>query len=195
MATTPGSPVLQGLKNFWQRPEGTVGKVVLVLGSIAVAYGFVQILPFLIAAATDTLHLGQVATRPCFMGLRSHAKKVARAVAGLPSWEILALPRRGHHRLVGVAEPTSEFFVRALSPELTCFSGQEPSGAFARKISKSEPIQNGPSEPSKEERWCAGGFNEVRSSSVASARRFGLHAGGRMSSTQTEQWGERDGQL
>src|SRR6267378_2515157 len=43
MATTPGSPVMQGLKNFWQRPEGTVGKVVLVLGGIA--------------AASDTLHL------------------------------------------------------------------------------------------------------------------------------------------
>src|SRR5713101_2256499 len=57
MATTPGSSVLQGLKNFWQRPEGTVGKVVLVLGGLAAAYGFVQILPFLIAAATDTLHL------------------------------------------------------------------------------------------------------------------------------------------
>jgi len=57
MATTPGSPVMQGLKNFWQRPEGTAGKVVLVLGTAAVAYGFVQILPFLIAAATDTLHL------------------------------------------------------------------------------------------------------------------------------------------
>ncbi len=57
MATTPSSPVMQGLKNFWQRPEGTVGKVALVLGGIAVAYGFVQILPFLIAAATDTLHL------------------------------------------------------------------------------------------------------------------------------------------
>src|SRR5260370_8425023 len=57
MATTPGSPVMQGLKNFWQRPEGTVGKVVLVLGGVAVAYGFVQILPFLIATATDTLHL------------------------------------------------------------------------------------------------------------------------------------------
>jgi len=26
---------MQGLKNFWQRPEGTVGKVVLVLGGIA----------------------------------------------------------------------------------------------------------------------------------------------------------------
>src|SRR5260221_4264786 len=60
MATTPGSPVLQGLKNFWQRPEGTVGKVVLVVGGIAVAYGFVQILPFLIAAETDTLHLAIV---------------------------------------------------------------------------------------------------------------------------------------
>src|SRR5437763_14773067 len=57
MATTPGSPVIQGLKNFWQRPEGTVGKVVLVLGGIAAAYGFVQVLPFLIAAAKDTLHL------------------------------------------------------------------------------------------------------------------------------------------
>jgi phage shock protein A len=57
MATTPGSPVMQGLKNFWQRPEGTVGKVALVLGGIAAAYGFVQVLPFLIAAATDTLHL------------------------------------------------------------------------------------------------------------------------------------------
>src|SRR5258708_37982420 len=57
MATNPGSPVLQGLKNFWQRPEGTVGKVVLVLAGIAAAYGFVQILPFLIAAATDTWHL------------------------------------------------------------------------------------------------------------------------------------------
>src|SRR5437879_13273885 len=57
MATNPGSPVMQGLKNFWQRPEGTVGKVVLVLVGIAAAYGCVQILPFLIAAATDTLHL------------------------------------------------------------------------------------------------------------------------------------------
>jgi hypothetical protein len=57
MSTTPASPVMQGLKNFWQRPEGTVGKVALVLGGIAAAYGFVQVLPFLIAAATDTLHL------------------------------------------------------------------------------------------------------------------------------------------
>jgi hypothetical protein len=48
---------MQGLKNFWQRPEGTVGKVVLILAGIAAAYGFVQILPFLIAAAADTLHL------------------------------------------------------------------------------------------------------------------------------------------
>src|SRR5947207_14516300 len=57
MATNSGSPVMQGLKNFWQRPEGTVGKVVLVLGGIAAAYGLVQVLPFLIAAALDTLHL------------------------------------------------------------------------------------------------------------------------------------------
>ena len=57
MATNMGSPVMQGLKNFWQRPEGTVGKVVLVLAGVAAAYGFVQILPFLIAAATNTLRL------------------------------------------------------------------------------------------------------------------------------------------
>jgi hypothetical protein len=57
MATNPSSPVIQGFKNFWQRPEGTVGKVALVLAGVAAAYGFVQILPFLIAAATDTLHL------------------------------------------------------------------------------------------------------------------------------------------
>src|SRR5260370_4554532 len=56
MATTP-SPVMQGLKSFWQRPEGTVGKIILVVAGLAVAYGFVQLLPFLIAAATDTLHL------------------------------------------------------------------------------------------------------------------------------------------
>jgi hypothetical protein len=58
MGITPGSsPVMQGLKTFWQRPEGAVGKVVLVLALLAGGYGFVQILPFLIAAATDTLHL------------------------------------------------------------------------------------------------------------------------------------------
>src|SRR5215467_754939 len=57
MSTNPSSPVMQGLKNFWQRPEGTVGKVVLVLAGIAAAYGFVQILPFLITAAANTLQL------------------------------------------------------------------------------------------------------------------------------------------
>lgn len=55
---TPGSPVMQGLKTFWQRPEGTVGKVVLVLAALAAGWGFVQILPFLIAAAANTLQLG-----------------------------------------------------------------------------------------------------------------------------------------
>lgn len=60
MATNPGSPVMQGLKNFWQRPEGTVGKVVLVLAGVAAAYGFVQILPFLIAAAANTLQLAML---------------------------------------------------------------------------------------------------------------------------------------
>jgi phage shock protein A len=52
-----GSPVLQGLKSFWQRPEGTVGKVVLALAVLAAGWGFTQILPFLIAAAANTLQL------------------------------------------------------------------------------------------------------------------------------------------
>src|SRR5205807_5203536 len=58
MGTTPDSPVMQGLKTFWQRPEGTVGKIALVLAVVAGGYGFIQLLPFLIAAATDALHLG-----------------------------------------------------------------------------------------------------------------------------------------
>ncbi len=57
MGMTQSSPVIQGLKTFWQRPEGTVGKIVLVLAGIAGVYGFAKILPFLIALATDTLHL------------------------------------------------------------------------------------------------------------------------------------------
>jgi len=50
-------PGIAGLEEFLATARRTVGKVVLVFGGIAVAYGFVQILPFLIAAATDTLHL------------------------------------------------------------------------------------------------------------------------------------------
>jgi|SRR5579859_6186305 len=57
MGMSPGSPAMQGLKSFWQRPEGTVGKIALVIACLAAGYGFVQILPWLIAAATDTLHL------------------------------------------------------------------------------------------------------------------------------------------
>jgi len=67
------------LKNFWQRPEGIVGKVVLVLGGIAVAYGFVQMLPFLIAAATDTLHLAIVYRGD--LGVPFHRHGQARANA------------------------------------------------------------------------------------------------------------------
>ena len=57
MGISLGSPVMQGLKSFWQRPEGTVGKIALVIACLAAGYGFVQLLPWLIAAATDTLHL------------------------------------------------------------------------------------------------------------------------------------------
>src|SRR6266849_6294006 len=57
MGMTQSSPVIQGLKTFWQRPEGTAGKIVLVLAGIAGVYGFAKILPFLIALATNTLYL------------------------------------------------------------------------------------------------------------------------------------------
>ncbi len=60
MGTTPsssGSPVMQGLKSFWQRPEGTVGKIVLVLATLAAGYGFYLILPALITLAANTLTL------------------------------------------------------------------------------------------------------------------------------------------
>lgn len=56
-SNAPDSPVMQGLKSFWQRPEGTLGKIVLVLAALAAGWGFVQILPFLIAAAASTLQL------------------------------------------------------------------------------------------------------------------------------------------
>ncbi|MBZ5523050.1 MAG: hypothetical protein LAP21_12500 [Acidobacteriia bacterium] len=56
-SNTPGSPVMQGLKSFWQRPEGTLGKIVLVGAAIAAGWGFIQLLPFLIAAAASTLQL------------------------------------------------------------------------------------------------------------------------------------------
>src|SRR5579872_6803969 len=58
MGLTPSSPAMQGLKSFWQRPEGLVGKVVLGFTALAGAWGFVKILPWLISVATDTLHLG-----------------------------------------------------------------------------------------------------------------------------------------
>src|SRR5260370_12576424 len=57
MGMTQSSPVMQGLKTFWQRPEGTAGKIVLVLAGIAGVYGFAKILPFLIALAKDTVYL------------------------------------------------------------------------------------------------------------------------------------------
>ncbi|HWX56792.1 MAG TPA: hypothetical protein VN176_19585 [Verrucomicrobiae bacterium] len=60
MGTNPTSPVMQGLKSFWQRPEGHVGKVVLVAAAIAAGYGFYLILPFLIALAASTLQLAML---------------------------------------------------------------------------------------------------------------------------------------
>src|ERR1700694_3108492 len=58
MGTSQNSPVMQGLKTFWQRPEGTVGKIALVIAALAAGYGFVQLLPWLIAAATNALYFG-----------------------------------------------------------------------------------------------------------------------------------------
>lgn len=57
MGLTPNSPAMQGLKSFWQRPEGLVGKVAIGIAAIAGAWGLYQILPALLAFATGTLHL------------------------------------------------------------------------------------------------------------------------------------------
>src|SRR5438034_4546858 len=43
-----------------------------------------------------------------FRSVWTHAQTIFRAIAWLPTREILALPQRGHHGLVGVAESASE---------------------------------------------------------------------------------------
>lgn len=57
MGLTPNSPAMQGLKSFWQRPEGLVGKIMIGIASLAGAWGFYQILPALLKFAVDTVHL------------------------------------------------------------------------------------------------------------------------------------------
>src|SRR5712692_1364494 len=52
-------------------------------------------------------------TRPRFVGLRSHAQEIIGAIAGLQSWEILALPRKGS---AGVGRVSK----RKVSCRLTC---------------------------------------------------------------------------
>lgn len=49
-SNTPGSPLMQGLKSFWQRPEGTLGKIILVLGGVAAVWGAATFLTPIMAA-------------------------------------------------------------------------------------------------------------------------------------------------
>src|SRR5438034_11737572 len=70
-----------------------------------------------------------------FRSVWTHAQTIFRAIAWLPTREILALPQRGHHGPVGVAESASEVPVRALSSKLNCFRGPELPSAFVRNIS------------------------------------------------------------
>ncbi len=51
----PQIPGGDKLKSFWQRPEGTLGMWVAILGG---GYAFVKALPFMISMLTDTLHFG-----------------------------------------------------------------------------------------------------------------------------------------
>lgn len=46
----------KGMKNFFDKPEGQVGKVFLGLAAIAIAIGLYKILPFIIVLLTNTLH-------------------------------------------------------------------------------------------------------------------------------------------
>ncbi len=49
-SNAPESPVMQGLKSFWQRPEGTLGKIILVLGGIGLVWGAATFLTPILAA-------------------------------------------------------------------------------------------------------------------------------------------------
>jgi hypothetical protein len=46
-----------GKRSFWQRPEGKVGAGILAAMGVALAWGFVKVLPQLIAIAENTLYL------------------------------------------------------------------------------------------------------------------------------------------
>src|SRR5207245_1164440 len=47
---------------------------------------------------------GCPAVRACFAGVWTHAQTIFKAIPRLPTQEILAVPRGGHHGLVGVSK-------------------------------------------------------------------------------------------
>lgn len=58
MSLTPQAPNFKdGLKSFWQKPEGKVGLGVLMAAGIASVYGFTIILPWLILVVSNTIEL------------------------------------------------------------------------------------------------------------------------------------------
>ncbi len=49
---------IKGKKNFWQRPEGIPGAILLIGGLIAAGYGLMQIMPSIIELAENMIYLG-----------------------------------------------------------------------------------------------------------------------------------------
>ena len=50
-------------------------------------------------AITDSSGSSCSSARPRLLGLRTHSKPISRTIAGLPAWEVLALPRGRNPRL------------------------------------------------------------------------------------------------
>jgi hypothetical protein len=61
MSLSPSTPNVN-VRSFWQRPEGTTGKVFVGAGAIAGLYGFYLLLPFLITLVSSTLTLVALGT-------------------------------------------------------------------------------------------------------------------------------------
>ena len=49
---------IKGQKNFWQRPEGIPGAILLIGALVAAGYGLIQIMPTLITLAENMIYLG-----------------------------------------------------------------------------------------------------------------------------------------
>ncbi|MET0400334.1 MAG: hypothetical protein ABW277_26325 [Longimicrobiaceae bacterium] len=57
MNSLPSAPGQQPRRTFWQRPEGKVGAGIVAVLALLAAWGFVRLLPTLIAIAENTLYL------------------------------------------------------------------------------------------------------------------------------------------